>query len=314
MIVQLNDVIKRYQQKRLALDHLDFDVNKGEVVGLLGPNGAGKTTAIKTIVGLEDIDEGSVKIFGQTHNGKNQAVKKRIGLVTQELTIYEDLSAYENLLFFGKLYGLRGDALKKRIEEVSKLIGLEERIHDKPSRYSGGMKRRLNIGCALLHEPELIIMDEPTVGIDPQSRNYILEFVKTLAKDSDTAIIYTSHYIEEVEAIADRIFIIDEGHIIAKGTLDDLIAKIKGDHHTMISVDIPSKKTLETFKAMDDVKDASLKDSTYHIVTLPGVNVLDAFLKTLGDTKILQVYDKQPNLEDVFLMLTGKRLRDGEVT
>ncbi|MGM0436522.1 MAG: ABC transporter ATP-binding protein, partial [Bacillota bacterium] len=229
-------------------------------------------------------------------------------------TIYEDLSAYENLLFFGKLYGLRGDALKKRIETVSKLIGLQERIHDKPSRYSGGMKRRLNIGCALLHEPELIIMDEPTVGIDPQSRNYILDFVKTLAKDSDTAIIYTSHYIEEVEAIADRIFIIDEGHIIAKGTLDELIAKIKGDHHTMISVDTPSKKTLETFKAMDDVKEASLKDSTYHIVTLPGVNVLDALLKTLDEQKILQVYDKQPNLEDVFLMLTGKRLRDGEVT
>lgn len=313
MIVKLENVIKRYQNDRLALDHLNFEVDKGEVVGLLGPNGAGKTTAIKTIVGLLDADEGQVEVFGETHNGENQVVKKRIGLVTQDVTIYEDLSAYENLLFFGKLYGLRGDKLRNRIEDVGKLIGLEGRLHEKPKRYSGGMKRRLNIGCALLHEPELIIMDEPTVGIDPQSRHYILEFVKTLARKTDTAIIYTSHYIEEVEAIADRIFIIDQGHIIAEGTLDALIARIKGDHHTQIRVKSPTEDALKSIQKLSDVKEANLKGDTYHIVTLPGVNVLDQLINILSPLSIQNVTDKQPNLEDVFLMLTGKTLRDGEV-
>lgn len=314
MIVKLNNVIKRYQNEHLALDHLNFEVNKGEVVGLLGPNGAGKTTAIKSIVGLLDIDEGSIEVFNTQQNGRNKAIRKRIGLVTQEVTIYEDISAYENLLFFGKLYGLRGDFLKQRIEAVSKLIGLENRLKESPKRYSGGMKRRLNIGCALLHEPELIIMDEPTVGIDPQSRNYILEFVKQLAKQSNTAIIYTSHYIEEVEAIADRIYIIDQGHIIAKGTLDQLIAKIKGDNHTKIDVARADEAALSKIKAIADVKEATLKESAYHVVTLPGVNVLNKLLDILAPYNILNVENKQPNLEDVFLMLTGKSLRDGEVS
>ncbi|MFW6284851.1 MAG: ABC transporter ATP-binding protein [Bacillota bacterium] len=314
MIVTMENVIKRYANERLALDHLNFSVKKGEVLGLLGPNGAGKTTAIKSIVGLIDIDDGVVRVFGEDHNGKNQSVKKRIGLVTQEVTIYEDLSAYENLRFFGRLYGMKGASLKRRIDEVARLIGLEGRLKDKPKRFSGGMKRRLNIGCALLHEPELLIMDEPTVGIDPQSRHYILEFVKTLAKDSGTSILYTSHYIEEVEAIADRIAIIDQGHIIADGPLESLIAKIKGDRHTLIKVENPDEEVLSTIEAIADVKEVALQEDTYHIVTPPGVKILDRLLKILSPLTILNVSDKQPNLEDVFLMLTGKSLRDGEVS
>ena len=314
MIVNLKDVIKRYQNERLALDYLNFNVQKGEVVGLLGPNGAGKTTAINAIVGLLDIDEGTVEVFGKKQNGKNTELRSRIGLVTQEVTVYEDLSAYENLRFFGKLYGLRGEQLKQRIEEVASLIGLEQRLHEVPKRYSGGMKRRLNIGCALLHEPELIIMDEPTVGIDPQSRNYILEFVKELAKKTDTAIIYTSHYIEEVQAISDRVYIIDQGHIIAKGTVKELIEKIKGDQVISIEVKQGSVELIDNLKSISDVKEVHLNDNVYQIITEAGVNVLDKALAILSTQTIVNAQNQQANLEDVFLMLTGKSLRDGEVS
>ncbi|MFH5882265.1 ATP-binding cassette domain-containing protein [Liberiplasma polymorphum] len=313
MIVHMKDVIKRYQGERLALDYLNLEVKKGEVVGLLGPNGAGKTTAINAIVGLLDIDEGDVIVFGEKQNGKKLSLRSRIGLVTQEVTVYEDLSAYENLRFFGRLYGLKGDKLKQRIAEVAKLIGLTERLHEIPKRYSGGMKRRLNIGCALLHEPELIIMDEPTVGIDPQSRNYILEFVKELAKKTDTSIIYTSHYIEEVQAISDRVYIIDQGHIIAKGTVKELIEKIKGDQVIVIEVKNAKDETVQALKSINDVKEVSLDNNNYQIIAEAGASILDKVLNLLASQVIMNVSNQQANLEDVFLMLTGKSLRDGEV-
>ncbi len=311
MIVRMKDVIKRYNGEHLALDYLDFEVKKGEVVGLLGPNGAGKTTAINAIVGLLDVDNGLVEVFGKKQNGHNLEVRKKIGLVTQEVTVYDTLSTYENLLFFGKLYGLRGEKLKKRIDEVAELIGLKDRLHEIPKKYSGGMKRRLNIGCALLHEPELVIMDEPTVGIDPQSRNYILEFVKKLAKDADTAIIYTSHYIEEVQAISDRVYIIDEGHIIAKGTVAELIDKVKGDQLIGITVKNPAEESLEEIRAIADVKEAWLEENTFHVMVHAGVNLLDRLIELLAPKTIVNVQNEQANLEDVFLMLTGKNLRDG---
>ncbi len=312
MIVSMKDVIKRYDGERLALDYLSLDVKAGEVVGLLGPNGAGKTTAISAIVGLLDIDEGIIEVFDKPQNNGNLETRKRIGLVTQEVTVYEDLSAYENLLFFGKLYGLRGERLKSRINTVAKLIGLEGRLHELPKKYSGGMKRRLNIGCALLHEPELIIMDEPTVGIDPQSRNYIIEFVKTLAKETDTAIIYTSHYIEEVEAIADRVYIIDQGHIIAKGTVQSLIESIKGDQRIAIDVKTPNENVLSALEAIDDVVGVRLENKTYHITAAAHADVLDKLLSILATQTIRNVANEQADLEDVFLTLTGKSLRDGE--
>ena len=313
MIVKMENVIKRYNGDRLALDYLNLNVKKGEIVGLLGPNGAGKTTAINSIVGLLDIDEGKIEVFGELQNGSNRKLRKRIGLVTQEITVYEDLSAYENLRFFGKLYGLKGEALEQRVHAVAKLIGLESRLKDLPKRYSGGMKRRLNIGCALLHEPELIIMDEPTVGIDPQSRNYILEFVKDLVKNTNTAIIYTSHYIEEVQEISDRVYIIDQGHIIAKGTVKELIDKIKGDQIISIEVKNSDQGLLEKLKKLSDVKEATLKKTTYQIITDPGINILDKILAILTSQVITNVSTQKANLEDVFLMLTGKTLRDGEV-
>ncbi len=314
MIVQMKDVLKRYNGERLALDYLSLNVNKGEVVGLLGPNGAGKTTAINAIVGLLDVDEGQLDVFGKKQNGNNRDLRKRIGLVTQEITVYEDLSAYENLRFFGKLYGLKGDHLEARIEKVAQLIGLSDRLKDLPKRYSGGMKRRLNIGCALLHEPELIIMDEPTVGIDPQSRNYIIEFVKDIAKQSDTAIIYTSHYIEEVQTVSDRVYIIDQGHIIASGTVNELIEKVRGDQLLMIKVKNPNESSVQKLKALDDVKEVHLNHDTYHLVIASDANILDKALSVIKDETFLNIDNQKANLEDVFLMLTGKTLRDGEVT
>lgn len=312
MVVKLNNVIKRFDN-RLALDYFNLEIGKGEVVGLLGPNGAGKTTSINAMVGLLELDEGTIEIFGRKVNGASNDIKQRIGLVTQEVTIYEDISAYENLLFFGKLYGLRGERLKQRIEEVARMIGLEGRLKENPKRYSGGMKRRLNIGCSILHEPELLIMDEPTVGIDPQSRNYILEFVKKMAKETDTAILYTSHYIGEVEAISDRVYIVDEGHNIASGTVSELIGKVKGDNHIHIDVDQPQEAVLDDLKKLADVKEASLNESRFQIVTYAGANIMDKLIATLSPFTIRNVGNNEPSLEDVFLSLTGKSLRDGAV-
>ena len=309
MIIQAEEVIKRFRGK-LALDCFNLAVEKGEVIGLLGPNGAGKTTSIRSIIGLIPIDEGRIQVFGQKQDGRNKDIKKRIGYVTQELTIYEDMTAEENLAFFGNLYMLSKARLKERIGEVSRLLGLNGRIKDRENTYSGGMKRRLNIGCSLLHEPELIIMDEPTVGIDPQSRNFILEFVKGLAREG-SSIIYTSHYIEEVEAVASRIFIMDQGHTIASGTLPELIARIKGDSHILVEVRIASEEVKKELKAIPDIKDAVIEGNQYHIIVPGGISVFEKIIPVLAPQGIVNINSKQSDLEDVFLTLTGKQLRDG---
>ena len=308
MIVCAEEIIKRFNGK-LALDCFNVTVEKGEVVGLLGPNGAGKTTGIRSIIGLIPVDDGRITVFGRSQNGRDKEIKKRIGYVTQELTVYEEMKAGENLEFFGSLYGLSGERLNKRVEEVSTLIGLNGRLNDKVKQFSGGMKRRLNIGCSLLHEPELIIMDEPTVGIDPQSRNFILEFVKGLAAGG-TTIIYTSHYIEEVEAIASRILIMDQGHAIASGTLPELIARIKGDSHILVDVRIATEDAKKNLRAIPDIKDVVIDNNRYHIITPGGISVFDKIIPILSPLGIVNINSKQPNLEDVFLTLTGKQLRD----
>lgn len=308
MILQMENVIKRFG-KHLALDYLSFEIKKGEVIGLLGPNGAGKTTCIKAIVGLLPIDEGEITVFNLKQDGKSKDIKQKIGLVTQEITIYEDMTAKENLAFFGSLYGLKSKELENRITEVAKIIGLEDRLNDHPKKFSGGMKRRLNIGCSILHRPQLLIMDEPTVGIDPQSRNYILDFVKKVAKEG-TSVIYTSHYIEEVEAVADRVYIMDQGHVIASGTLQELIGRIKGDSHILVDVSIASEVQRNELLSMPDIKEVIINNNQYHIIVHGGVSIIDKIVSTLTPLKIINVNSKQPNLEDVFLTLTGKQLRD----
>lgn len=308
MIINMKDVMKRFG-RNLALDSFNLEMSKGEVIGLLGPNGAGKTTCIRAIIGLIPIDDGEITVFGSHQDGKNRDIKRRIGYVTQELTIYEQMSAHDNLAFFGSLYGLSKEQIAQKIPEVAKIIGLEGRLKEQSKHFSGGMKRRLNIGCALMHDPELIIMDEPTVGIDPQSRNFILEFVKKLASNG-TSILYTSHYIEEVEAVASRICIMDQGHTIASGTLPELIARIKGDSHILIDVRISSEETLKELHAIPEIKEAALVDNQYHLVVPGGITVFDKIISLLSEQTIVNVNSKQPNLEDVFLTLTGKQLRD----
>ncbi|MFP4187199.1 MAG: ABC transporter ATP-binding protein [Acholeplasmataceae bacterium] len=306
----MENVIKRYGET-LALDHLNMEVDKGQIIGLLGPNGAGKTTTIKALIGLTPIDDGRIEVFGIEQDGKNRDIRRRLGLVTQEVTIYEDLTTRENLMFFGSLYGLDKDVLVKRLQEVAELIGLEKHLHARPKTFSGGMKRRLNIGCALLHDPELLIMDEPTVGIDPQSRNHILEFVRRIAK-AGTTILYTSHYIEEVQAISDRVLIMDQGHIIAQGTTRELIRTLQNEKHVFIDVDITSDETKKKLEALADVKQVLIVDQNYHVVLHPGVHKFDKVLDLVRSDGINGVTTKEPNLEDVFLVLTGKKLRDGE--
>ncbi len=308
MILKIEEVMKRFN-RNLALDCFNLEVHKGEVVGLLGPNGAGKTTCIRSIIGLIPVDEGEITVFGLQQDCKNPVIKKRIGYVTQDITIYEEMTAKENLAFFANLYGMTKEQSAKRIPEVAGIIGLNGRLNQKTKLFSGGMKRRLNIGCALMHEPELIIMDEPTVGIDPQSRNFILEFVKKLAAQG-TTILYTSHYIEEVEAIASRIYIMDQGHTITSGTLPELIARIQGDSHILIDVRIASEEKKKALQSLPDIKEVVLDNNHYHIIVPGGITIIDKIIPILSDQTIVNINSKQPNLEDVFLTLTGKQLRD----
>ncbi len=308
MLIQSDNVIKKYKNQ-LALDYFSVEMREGEVLGLLGPNGAGKSTFIKALVGLLPINEGEIRVFGKIQDGKDPEIKRQIGYVTQEITIYEEMTARENLTFFGSLYGMKNPILKNRVEEVSEIIGLKEKLDKKAGSFSGGMKRRLNIGCSLVHNPRLLIMDEPTVGIDPQSRNYILEFVKK-AQSQGMSILYTSHYIEEVEAVASKIVIMDQGHGIAEGTLQELISRIQGDSQILIDVRIAKEEVREALAALSDVKEVALNGNTYHIIVPGGVVVFDKILPILSPLGIVAINSKQPNLEDVFLTLTGKQLRD----
>lgn len=309
-MVKMHQVVKRYKE-RLALDYLNMEAQEGKVLGLLGPNGAGKTTAIKALIGLIGVDEGDIYVFGERQDGKNKAIKAQIGYVTQEITVYEDMSAKDNLRFFGSLYGLKPDVLESRIQEVAGLIGLSERLHEKVSHFSGGMKRRLNIGCALLHNPRLLIMDEPTVGVDPQSRNYILKFVKDIASKG-TSVIYTSHYMEEVQAVADDIYILDAGHVIAHGSLAELIEKVKSDSYLGVTVKFAREEKVHDLLSIPYIKDVTIEKHQYIVNYPAGANVIEEVVKVLSPLGILNINSKQPTLEDVFLTLTGKQLRDGD--
>lgn len=220
MILEINNLVKRYNGL-LAVDNVDLAVTEGEVFGLLGPNGAGKTTLINAIIGMTKTDGGEINLFGKNLRRSEMEIKANIGIVPQEIALYGDLNALQNVEFFGKLYGVKGDLLQERAKEALDFVDLWERRKDSPNKFSGGMKRRLNIACSLVHHPKLIIMDEPTVGIDPQSRNHILESVKKLNQMGST-VIYTSHYMEEVEVLCNDIAIMDHGRIIARGSKEEL--------------------------------------------------------------------------------------------
>ena len=226
-VIRLEDVVKRYRQKTVV-NSVSFAINQGEVFGLLGPNGAGKSTTINMICGLTPATSGKITVFGYDNSTELSKIKPRLGLVPQELAMHYDLKAWENLELFGGLYGLRGQKLKQAIDRALDFTGLLEYRNKFPKSFSGGMKRRLNIACSIIHEPELLIFDEPTVGIDPQSRNHILNSIRTLNQKGAT-VIYTSHYMEEVEALCTRIGIMDNGNLIAVGTKAELCGLISAD-------------------------------------------------------------------------------------
>lgn len=310
-IAGMENVVKRFGQVQ-ALNHVSFTMKQGEILGLLGPNGAGKTTAIRVLAGLVPADSGEVTVFGERQDVNNTQLKQSMGLVTQEVAIFEDLSAEENLRFFGGLYGVKGKALSRRVQETLEFTGLAEHSKKAPGKYSGGMRRRLNIACALVHEPQFLIMDEPTVGIDPQSRSHILESVKQLAKRGVT-VLYTSHYMEEVQAIADCVVIMDEGRVIASGTLEDLISRIQYEETIRISVTNPTSILEENLRAIQGVKSVAQNGADFTIVSGAGAGNLNRVLAAAQQSgAILAVTADKPTLEDVFLTLTGKKLRDEE--
>ena len=310
MIAIFKDVVKRYGQN-LVLDHESFQIEKGEIIGLLGPNGAGKTTTIKALMGLIPIDSGEIFLFDKRFKESKDSLKRRIGMVPQDIVIFNDLTTRENLNFFGQLYGIKGKELKERVDEVLALIGLKEYEKVMPKKFSGGMKRRLNIGCALVHRPELLIMDEPTVGIDPQSRNHILETVRKLG-ERGTTVIYTTHYMEEVQNLCSRILIMDAGHIIANGNIQDLIKKLNFEEKTYIEVRNFNIELLQNLRNVSGVRDVIATDNKITLLSQNGANNLEEIIEMAQGYGIKSIQSETPTLEDVFLTLTGKTLRDEE--
>lgn len=294
-----------------AVDDLSFSIEEGEIFGLLGPNGAGKSTTISLISTLLRPDKGDIYYKDINIFENPKILENELGLVPQDIALYPTLSGYENLKFWGHVYGIRGKELKSRIQEIAELIGLSDRLKDKVEKYSGGMKRRLNIGVALIHKPRLLIMDEPTVGIDPQSRNHILNTVKMLNKEGMT-IIYTSHYMEEAEELCDKICIIDKGKLLAQGTKDELIKLVNGREKIDVVFNSLDSELLDKINKLSYVDEIIVKDNTCSIISEMAENLMGDLIQIIKDTnkKILSMDVKKPTLEIVFLHLTGRALRD----
>lgn len=296
---------------RKAVDGISFGVKRGEVFGLLGPNGAGKSTTISMISTLLTPSDGTILFEGKDIFADPKPIQRKLGLVPQDIALYPTLSGYENLSFWGNLYGLTGRELKKRIEEVCEIIGLNGRLKDRVDKYSGGMKRRLNIGAALLHMPELLIMDEPTVGIDPQSRNHILDTVLALNRQGLT-IIYTSHYMEEVEYLCNRICIMDQGKVIASGSKEELVETVGGKTTIGLQLESVDQELLKSFGGMEGIDRIEHQENLIQIRCENADLILaDIIAKCASSGNHIKSVDvKKPNLEAVFLHLTGKALRD----
>jgi len=311
-ILQVQNLVKKYGDFT-AVNGVTFDIQEGEVFSLLGPNGAGKTTTISMLSTLYTPTSGDALIGGHSITKNPMAVKHVIGVVPQELALYEDLTARENLLFWGQMYGLSGRPLQSRIDEVLEQIGLTDKAKNRVRTYSGGMKRRVNIGVGLLHKPRLLFMDEPTVGIDPQSRRAILDTVKDLNRQGMT-VLYTTHYMEEAQELSDRVGIIDHGELIALGTQKELTQQV-GQAETLIlhigESDDP-QALANSLKGLKDVLEANVTDHEVSIVTPDAEDILAPVVSQANERgiKIHSIDIREPNLEAVFLHLTGHALRD----
>jgi ABC-2 type transport system ATP-binding protein len=303
-------LVKRFGD-RIAVDGVGFEIAAGERYGLLGPNGAGKTTTISMICGLLRRDAGEVVVAGRPMHERATQAKAAVGYVPQEVALYPDLTATENLHFFGRLYGLTGDGLRARAVEVLELVGLSERARDRVGTYSGGMQRRLNIAAGLLHEPRLLVLDEPTVGVDPQSRSSILATVETLS-GRGIAVLYTTHYMEEAQRLCDRIGIIDAGRLIAEGTRAELVALVGEQDRVRLSADGDAAAAQEAMAAVDGVEAAKVADGGVELLVQGARSLLPAILDAANraGVAVTSVQVVEPDLEAVFLHLTGRGLRD----
>lgn len=294
-----------------AVQGVSFNVTQGEIFSLLGPNGAGKTTTISMLSCLLRPDEGDARIMGHSIRSDAMGVKSVLGVVPQEIALYEDLNARENLSFWGKMYGLRGTALKKRVDEVLEVIGLLDRANERVGKYSGGMKRRVNIGVALLHKPKVIYMDEPTVGIDPQSRRSILDSVVAL-KDQGMTVLYTTHYMEEAQELSNHVAIMDHGGMIASGTHDELVKLVGGQTRIDLTLLTDDSNVVEAWRGIDGVTHVTTENGTITVLVEDSNLVLPKLFEaaTKQSARITSVDIREPNLEAVFLHLTGRALRD----
>lgn len=310
MIVKVNQLVKRYGDL-LALDHLSFEVKQGEIFGLLGPNGSGKTTAINCILSLLKYDKGEITVFDKPMKPEAYDIKRDIGIVMQDVAVFDELTVYENIDYFCGLYVSDKKERKTLVEEAINFVGLEAFKKFYPKKLSGGLLRRLNIACGIAHKPKLIILDEPTVAVDPQSRNKILEGIVALNKQGAT-IIYTSHYMEEVEQICSRIMILDNGHMIATGTKDELKGMISlGEKITIETFEITALQ-IEAMKALPNIISVDEQNGVMTIRSAKGKNNLENVLETLKREQVSfgKIYSELPTLNDVFLEITGKALRD----
>lgn len=309
-IIEVKNLTKEYKNLK-AVDNLSFEVKEGEILGLLGPNGSGKSTTINCILSLLNFSKGTIKIFDKKMNADSYDIKKEIGVVFQEVAVFEELTVYDNIDYFCGLYIKDKKVRKKYIEDAIQLVGLEEFKKFYPKQLSGGLLRRLNIACGISHKPKIIFLDEPTVAVDPQSRNNILDGIKTLRKNGAT-IIYTTHYMEEVEILCDRIIILDKGKILASGTSDELkhLANIE-EKVTVEGIEL-DKKRLEKIKQFKNVEEVVYENQVLLVTYKKGNHNLIDFIEYLKEEKISysKIYSERPTLNDVFLELTGKELRD----
>ena len=309
-LIEVRGLVKKYKELT-AINDLDLDVKEGEILGLLGPNGSGKTTLINCILSLLEFNKGSVKIYGEEMTPESYHIKEKIGVVFQDVGVFEELTVYDNIDYFCSLYIKDKDKRKKYVEDAIELVGLSDFKKFVPKKLSGGLLRRLNIACGIAHKPEIIILDEPTVAVDPQSRNNILEGIKKLNKEGAT-VIYTSHYMEEIDLICDYIVILDKGKVVAKGTSEELKESIEIDEKIKFETKELPNEALKEIEGDENILEVTYKDSICEVTYKNGNHNLINLVKILNkyDVDYESINLRMPTLNDVLLELTGKDLRD----